>query len=158
MMRISFRSIPVLLVLAATPVAVQGQGLGAETPSAAVEEFFKAAADSNLTRMAQLFGTSRGSASRTGEPRDFAKRMVIMQAFLHDTRSRAVSEVASGQRDQMLVTTEIARGACKAVVSVTTYRSRDGWIVRSFDLDQVSTVINRPCADPSPAPTGNSPN
>jgi hypothetical protein len=143
------------VALVAAPVILNAQErspLGAATPIAAVEEFMRAAADSNLTRMAQLFGTEKGSASRAGEPKDFAKRMVVMQAYLHGINVRAVSEVASGQRDHVLVTTEIARGACKVTVPVTAFKSRDGWIVRSFDLVQIAQVINVPCPD---APSGN---
>ena len=37
-------------------------------PSHAVEDFMKAVADSNLIRMAELWGTKSGSAAETGKP------------------------------------------------------------------------------------------
>ncbi len=106
----------------------------------------RAAADSNLTRMAELYGTDKGSARRTGNPSDYAKRMVVMQASLHGIVVRAQAETGMGKKNHMLVTTEIARGGCKVTVPIVAVKAKDGWLVRQFDLTAVWDGINRPCA------------
>lgn len=133
------------LALVALPLAAQDAGRGAESASAAVEQFMKAAADSNLTRMAELFGTDKGSAARTGNPPDFARRMVIMQAALNGITAHASGETTTSERDHKVVTTEVIRGRCSVTVPVTAVRARDGWLVRRFDLPSIWDGINRPC-------------
>lgn len=145
----------VALILPVSPLTAQSTAAAAKSPSAAVEEFMRAAADSNLTRMAQLFGTDKGSAARTGQPKDFAKRMVIIQAALAGIVVNAQAETAMGKKDHSLVTTEIAKGGCKVTVPITAAKSRDGWVVREFDLNAVWDGINRPCeATGRPGNTG----
>ncbi len=104
----------------------------------------RAAADSNLNRMAELFGTDRGSARRTGQPRDFAQRMVVIQAYLGGVGVRALSEVAIDRRNHALITTELSRGTCRVTVPVTAVRGPDGWLVREFDLT-LAAEVNKPC-------------
>ena len=48
----------------------------ANTASAAVENFMKAVADSNLAAMAGLWGTAKGPAARTRQPSDYERRIV----------------------------------------------------------------------------------
>lgn len=138
------------LVLSMTIIASASR-LGAQSPtppptaSAAVEQFFRAASDSNLTRMAQLFGTDKGSAQATGKPENYPKRMVIMQAMLRGTKVRALTEVATPRKHHKVVTTEIAKGDCKVVLAVTAVQADHGWLVREFDLPAVWDGVNRPC-------------
>lgn len=151
---VSFRS----LVLAAAsfvivPVVARAQAPVPSTPTAAVEEFMRAASDSNLTRMSQLFGSDRGSAASTNQPKDHGQRMIIMQAYLGGVSVRALGEVVSSERNRRLVTTEISRGPCRVVVPVTVVQVRGGWLVNAFDLSEVAQV-NKPC-DGSSGP-GNS--
>jgi len=134
-----------ICALAALPIAPLVAQDRPATASAAVEEFIRAAADSNLVRMSELFGTEKGSARRTGKPEDYEKRMVIMQAMMGRTEVRALTEVATAKRGEVVVTTEVAKGNCKVVVPVTTVQARDGWLVHSFDLPAIWDGINRPC-------------
>lgn len=133
------------LAMLAGPLAAQDEVRGGETPSAAVEEFMQAASDSNLVRMAQLFGTDRGSAARTGNPDDFARRMVVMQAALSGISVKAHGETVTTEKEHMVVTTEIIRGNCRVTVGITAVKAREGWLVRRFDLPSVWDGINRPC-------------
>jgi hypothetical protein len=73
----------VRILIAITMAALIGCGGGSKpatttTPSAgpshAVDAFMKAVADSNLTRMAELWGTKGGSAAETGKPTDYQRR------------------------------------------------------------------------------------
>ncbi len=54
----------------------------ATTPEAAVRNFMQAVADSNITRMARFWGTSKGPAAITGQPADYRDRLVVAQSFL----------------------------------------------------------------------------
>lgn len=145
----------IALTVLIAPLAAQDGAKAAASPSAAVEEFMRAAADSNLTRMAQLFGTDKGSAARTGHPGDYARRMVVIQAALRGIVVSAKAETAMGKKDHSLVTTEIAKGGCKVTVPVTAAKAREGWLVREFDLTAVWDGINRPCeATGRPGNTG----
>lgn len=138
--------VPAALLLALTI----GSSATAQTPKAssasqAVEEYIRAASDSNLVRMGQLFGTDKGSLiGRRVEGTD--KRMMIIQAYLHGVKVRALSEVNGAKGNERIVTTEIARGSCKVVLPVTAVESgKEGWLVRNLDLDAASKV-NQPCA------------
>ena len=130
-----------LLAAFSTPLAAQNTAQGAATASAAVEEFMRAASDSNLTRMAQLFGTNRGSAARTGQPDNFAQRMVVMQAMLGGISARATGETATEDANRKAVTAEIARGNCKITVPVRTVKAREGWLVLGFEVQDVDGYV-----------------
>jgi hypothetical protein len=144
-----------LLTAIASPVVAQNSAQGGATASAAVEEFMRAASDSNLTRMAQLFGTDRGSAARTNQPSDFARRMVVMQAALGGITVRALGETATEDRDRKLVTTEFVRGNCRVTAPVRAVKAREGWLVLGFDYSQVWDGVNKPC-EGTARPNGNS--
>lgn len=139
-----------LLALALLPVARATAQDRAPTASAAVEQFFGAASDSNLTRMAQLFGTDKGSVQKTGKPEDYPKRMVVMQAMMGGTQVRALNEVVTSRKNHVVVTTEVAKGNCKVVVPVTAVKADGGWLVREFDLPAIWDGINRPCIGDRP--------
>lgn len=150
---VSFRSL-VRAVASATLVAVGVVGCATTStvnpspipsaPGAAVEEFIRAASDSNLARMSQLFGTEQGPASVTNTPKDHGQRMIIMQAYLGGVSVRALGNVTAGDRNRRLVTTEISRGPCRVVVPFTVVQVQGGWIVNAFDLSEVAQV-NKPC-------------
>jgi len=129
----------VLLAMTVTPTLAVAQGGKAKSASAAVEEYIKAAADSNLKRMAELIGTDKGSAARVGLPGgSVEKRMVFTQAWLSRVSVRALSELGGGKKNERTVTTEIARNGCKVVIPVLAVNTeKDGWLVRNLDLDQV---------------------
>ncbi len=138
--------VPAAVLLALTvgsPAAAQSQK--ATSASQAVEEYIRAASDSNLVRMGQLFGTDKGSLiGRRADGVD--KRMMIIQAYLTGVKVRALSEVRGAKDNERVVTTEIARGGCKVVLPVTAVESgKEGWLVRNLDLDAASKV-NQPCA------------
>ena len=103
----------------------------------------QAAADSSITKMSELWGTAKGSAARTGQPKDYSRRMVIMQAYLTGVAVRTLGEVRTGKSDRMLVTTELSRGPCKVTLPVTAIKAGKGWIVNQFDLSLASEVKSR---------------
>ena len=112
-----------------------------------------AVSDSNVTRMSQLWGTSKGPAGTTGQPKEYSRRLVIMQAYLNGVTVRTLGEVSTAKANRKLVTTELSRGPCKVTLPVTAIKAGKGWIVNEFDLDLASSV-NKPCE--GSGTTGNS--
>lgn len=121
---------------AASSVAQNRQPEPAADAEAAVQQFMEAVADSNLAKMAELWGTAKGSAARTREPADYERRIVIMQAYLRDRRHRLMSNTQEGaDATRRVVQVEFRRGDCVKMVPFTVIRSEPGdWIVNSIDL------------------------
>jgi hypothetical protein len=115
------------------------------SPTQAVAAFMRAAADSNISRMAELWGTSRGPASRTHPP-EFEKRLMVMQAWLRGDSTRIISDTAvPGDDSRRRIGMALYRGTCVKQIPVTTVRIRDGgWIVQSVDLNFAGNPA-RPC-------------
>ncbi|MEO5799108.1 MAG: hypothetical protein ABIZ70_11160 [Gemmatimonadales bacterium] len=131
----------VAAVALAAPLSAQGSQ---RSPSAVVEEFMRATSDSNLTRMSELWGSAKGSARVTGFPKDYQKRVAIMNAYLKGVSARALSEVDASSSNERIVTTEISHGQCRVTIPITTVKTKSGWIVKNFDLSQAAQA-NKPC-------------
>jgi hypothetical protein len=116
---------------ASTPATV------APTNSAkgAVESFMQAVADSNLTQMANFWGSAAGPAGRTRQPPDYERRIAIMHAYLRNESHRIVSDTPEGGEARHALQVEIRRQLCSWVVPFTATRLGDGtWIVSQVDL------------------------
>jgi hypothetical protein len=133
----------VLAALVGTAPMVAQSG-PASTPTLAVQGFMQAVSDSNLTKMAELWGSSKGPAARTGQPKDYNRRLVIMHAYLAGITVRTLGEVPTSKRDRTLVTTELSRGVCKITLPVTAVKTGKGWVVNQFDL-ALAGEVNKPC-------------
>lgn len=141
------------LGLALGPVACSAPGAAgasatpASSPKETVDAFLKAAADSNLAGMAERWGTAKGAAARTGQPSDWERRVLVMQAYLRGTTHRIVAEDKGESDNQRIVQVQIHREECAYMVPFTTIRSnRDGWLVYRFDL-RAAGAPGRPCDD-----------
>ena len=138
------------LVLAVVLAACGGGSApSAVTPTTsargAVDAFMQAVADSNLTRMSQLWGTSAGPAARTRQPADWERRLAIMQAYLQNESHRVVSDAPAGGESRHAVQVEIRRQLCTWLVPFTAIRLGDGdWIVNQVDLTAAGNPA-RPC-------------
>jgi hypothetical protein len=139
---------------AALLLAACGGGSGAEavhpanTASAAVQNFMKAVADSNLAAMAGLWGTSKGPASRTRQPSDYERRIVVMQSYLSHDDFRILGDAPEGTTARHTVQVQIRRGACTWSIPFVVIPLADGgWIVNQMDLTAAGNPA-RPC-DPS---------
>ena len=140
------------LLLAALLPALACGGSTGSAPTAplgsspeAVTAFMRAAADSNLTRMAQLWGTERGPVAEA--PLDnYEKRVAVMQAYLHGDSTRIVSDVAvPGDANRRKLSVALYRGSCVKQIPFTTVRIKSGgWIVESVDLSMAGNPA-RPC-------------
>ena len=130
-----------------------GCGGGAKGPSVAAvgsslqaaQEFMRAARDSNLTRMAQLWGTSRGSAGATRYPPDYERRVVVLQAYLHGDSARVVSDVATpGDANRRRLLVSLFRGTCTTQIAMVTILTKTGWIINQVDLTTAGNPAH-PC-------------
>ena len=117
----------------------------ANTASAAVQNFMKAVSDSNLAVMAGLWGTSKGSASRTRQPADYQRRIVVMQSYLSHDDFRILADVPEGSEGRHTVQVQIRRGACTWTIPFLVIQLADGsWIVNQMDLTAAGNPA-RPC-------------
>ena len=115
-----------------------------KTARGAVEAFMEAVADSNLSRMAQLWGTASGPASKTNQPPDWERRITVMQSYLRNESHRLLPATpASDTREDVPV--ELRRELCTWVVPFTVIRLGDGnWLVNQIDLTKAGNPA-RPC-------------
>lgn len=138
--------LPIALLLGAC-----GGGSGSQSASPvssspqAVTAFMQAAADSNLARMAELWGTSSGPASKT-QPADYERRLVVLQAWLRGDSTRILSDTAvPGDDSRRRVSIALYRGTCMKQIPVTTVRTgSSGWIVQNIDISFAGNPA-RPC-------------
>ncbi|HEU4682754.1 MAG TPA: hypothetical protein VFS51_13530, partial [Gemmatimonadales bacterium] len=79
----------------------------ANSGSSAVRSFMQAVADSNLAKMASLWGTVNGPASKTRQPPDWQRRIAIMQAYLRNDSFRITSDVAEQNESRRAQQVEI---------------------------------------------------
>ncbi len=131
---------------------------GAEPVASAretVTTFMRAVADSNLTKMAQLWGTSKGAAATTRQPADYERRVVVIQSYLRNDDYRIATDAAESEgRRGMQV--ELRRQACTWSVPFTVVKSaKDGWVVSNIDLTRAGNPV-RPC-DPNAKPDSTTP-
>jgi hypothetical protein len=106
----------------------------------------QAVADSNLAKMASLWGTASGPASRTGQPPDYERRIVIMQAYLRNQSFRVTSDVPESPNRRSLQV-EIRRETCAWSVPFVTIKTGDGsWLVNQVDLAAAGNPA-RPCVE-----------
>lgn len=134
-------------------LAACGGGGGAEatkpvtSATDAVRTFMQAVADSNLGKMASLWGTASGPASKTRQPPDWQRRIAIMQAYLRNDSFRITSDVASSDENRRAQQVEIKRQECTWTVPFATVKVRDGsWVVTQIDLAAAGNPA-RPCAE-----------
>jgi hypothetical protein len=118
-----------------------------------VTSFLQAVSDSNLQKMASLWGTTAGPASRTKQPPDYEKRIAVMQAYLRHDDSRIVTDVQDGLPTRHAVQAELRRAACTWTVPFTVVQLGDqSWIVNSVELTAAGNP-SRPC-NPAAADSG----
>jgi hypothetical protein len=138
------------LLLAACSSGSPSQVQPANTATAAVQNFMKAVADSNLTAMANLWGTARGPAARTRQPPDYERRVAVMQTYLTNDDYRILSDSPDGSEARRAIQVQIRRQACTWDVPFTVIQMTDGtWLVNQVDLGSAGNPA-RPCNPSAP--------
>jgi hypothetical protein len=106
----------------------------------------QAVADSNLAKMASLWGTASGPASKTRQPLDYQRRIAIMQAYLRSDSFRLTSDVPETENRRAL-SVEIKRQTCTWTVPFVAIKTGDGsWLVNQVDLTAAGNPA-RPCVE-----------
>ncbi len=145
-----------VLLLAACGGGSAPQVQPANSASGAVRSFMQAVADSNVVKMANLWGTASGPAAKTNQPPDWQRRVAIMQAYLRNDSFRITSDVPETESRRALQV-EIKRQSCTWTIPFTAIKIRDGsWIVTQLDLAAAGNPA-RPCQEGAPrdsAPQG----
>lgn len=148
--------VPALVLMACSSGARSSMAQAPASPQAgaeaAVQGFLQAVADSDLVKMAQHWGTSKGSAAATGEPSDYQRRIVVMQAYLRNLPYRILSNSQDGEAsDRRILQVEFTRNGCEAIAPFTTVRADGGkWVVQALDLAKVGgpgTKCSQPAAE-----------
>ena len=112
----------------------------------AVQSFMQAVADSNLAKMASLWGSYSGPASKTHQPADYERRIVVMQSYLRNDDSRIASDSPEAIPSKHSVQVEIRRSACTWTVPFVVIQLADGsWLVNQVDIGAAGNPA-RPCA------------
>lgn len=139
------------------------------TAEDAVRSFMQAAADSNLARMAELWGTRAGSAAKTGQPSDYERRIAIMRFYLSGSPFRVVPGAAAefapvsgdtgkgrlpGPGDEAATTRQVVvqldrQGCAKYVPFVVVKTTDDNWVINQVDIAAAGHPL-RPCTVEKP--------
>jgi hypothetical protein len=121
----------------------------ASSASGAVRTFMQAVADSNVDKMASLWGTANGPASKTKQPPDYLRRVAIMQAYLRSQSFRITSDVPELDQSRRALLVELKRDTCTWSVPFVAVKTTDGsWVVNRVDLAAAGNPA-RPCVDPA---------
>jgi hypothetical protein len=118
----------------------------APSAGAAVRGFMQAVADSNVDKMASLWGTASGPASQTRQPPDYERRVAIMQAYLRNDSFRVTSDVEEAPNRRAL-RVELKRQTCTWSVPFVSVKASNGsWLVNQVDLAAAGNPA-RPCIE-----------
>lgn len=132
--------------------ACGGTGTGAPqptpiaTPEGAVREFLAAATDSNIARMANVWGNANGPASVTGQPPQWEQRLKVVQFYLRGgTWTVLENRAEAGNDSRRDLAMQFTRGDCvKTVPFVTVKSAHGGWLVESVDVTAAGNPMS-PC-------------
>lgn len=133
---------------AAQSSVAPAQNAAAAAAEATVQGFMQAVADSNLAKMAELWGSAKGPASKTREPKDYERRIVVMQAYLRESPHRIVSNQQEGSNaSRRVVQVEMERDKCSKMVPFQLIKAGNGsWLINSIDL----AILGSPGANCNP--------
>lgn len=112
----------------------------------------QAVADSNVDKMAALWGTANGPAAQTRQPPDYERRVAIMQAYLRNDSFRVTSDVEETATRRSLQV-ELRRKSCTWSVPFVSIKTNSGsWVVNQVELTAAGNPA-RPCVEGGPSDT-----
>lgn len=128
-----------------------GSGGGSVHPAASasgtVQEFMRAVVDSNLDKMAMLWGTAKGPAAKTRQPPDYERRIAIIRAYLNSDDYRILSDNQDEGGQAHTLQVQLRRQACTWTVPFgVAPLSGGGWVIEQIDL----TAAGNPARSCSP--------
>ena len=116
------------------------------TAQRAVQEFVAAASDSNIARMANVWGNANGPASVTGQPPHWEERLKVVQIYLRGGTWAVVDDrPEQGNESRRDISMKFTRGDCvKTVPFVAVKSTHGGWLVESVDVTAAGNPV-QPC-------------
>ena len=144
--------VAVLLLAACSGGAGPAPAKPSTSATGTVEGFMQAVADSNLAKMAMLWGTAKGPAAQTNDPPDWERRIAIIRSYLRNEAFRIGSDTPDGEAHHA-VQVELRRETCTWIVPFSVIKLADGtWIVNQVDLAAAGNPM-RPCQEATPEDT-----
>ena len=124
------------------------------SPEAAVRGFLDAISANSLTRMGELWGSSRGPARGYMKRAELEERLTIIRTYLqHDKyeilASQGLPPAVAGERT---VRVRLERKGCTPVVPFTLVPYAGGWLVSNIDLAQAGNPARRCAPEGGPGP------
>jgi hypothetical protein len=149
--RVALLLLPFAAACASLPVG--SAGTGAESPSAAIQQFLTASRRKDLTAMASVWGTEKGPASQNMSQRELERRELIMiQCLPHEQAT--LGTPAPSEAGRLRIPVELTLLAKKATPIFTVVRGpKDRWYVENLEIDTLRDQGFCGAAPASPAPT-----
>lgn len=150
MKRVALLLLPFAAACASLPGG--GAGTGAESPSAAIQQFLEASRRKDLTAMANVWGTEKGPASQNMSQRELERRELIMiQCLPHEQAT--LGTPAPSEAGRLRIPVELTLLTRKATPVFTVVRGpKDRWYVENLEIDQLRDQGFCGAATASPAP------
>ncbi len=139
----------VALLLIAAPMFVAcrssaplnaGQGAGAVSSRAAVEQFLGAARTQDINAMSLIWGTENGPARTTVQRDQLERRIVSMMCHLRHDQYRIVDETSVLQGQRRLTVDLTTSNMTRRTNLVTIPANTGGWYVLSADLEPLRDI------------------
>ncbi len=124
-----------LFLLVAVPLRLEAQG--ADTPTAAIQQFLAAAQKKDLAGMAAVWGTDKGPASRNMTQKELERREFIMITCLAHEKA-TVGQSSPGEGGRLRIPVELRMLALSASPTFTLVRGpKKRWYVENLDMDNL---------------------
>ena len=118
-----------------TTPAPSGGGFGADTPQAAVTQFFSAVKAGDLQAMGSIWGNAQGPALRQFDRAELEKRELLMICHLNHDSARIVEQVRAGEPQHTVFKTELKKGGLTRLTNISTIQGPQGrWFVVDADI------------------------
>ena len=121
-------------VAACASLSGGGDGAGAESPSAAIQQFLAAARRKDLSAMANVWGTEKGPASKSLARQELERRELIMiQCLAHEQATLGAS--TPGEAGRLRIPVELTLVTLKARPAFKVVKGPGGrWFVEDLEI------------------------
>ena len=132
------------MLLAAVAACSRGAGPAAPAPQSmneTVAQFLAAVKANDLKRMGELWGTERGPAAQSMNPRELTQRITVIQKYLDHSGYRIIEGplLVTGRDELRTYRVELQRANCNQVQPIDVIRTRaGGWLVYDVHLESAS--------------------
>ena len=134
-----------------TPAPAAGAAFGADSPQAAVTQFFAAVKAGDLQAMGSIWGNAQGPALRQFDRAELEKRELLMICHLNHDAARILEQVRAGEPQHTVFKTELKKGPLTRQTNISTIQGPQGrWYVVDADIMAVREFCQPPRNGSSP--------